>query len=133
MLDAGIISLLAFRSYRMPSSRRDLTSTPHEACASCGCSRMVSIAAWRAVGAGLGRVTVATCGERLPWAQAAVAASAPTAPPRLFCDLIERLDDVVEVGGVDLRCARLAGTRHEDVVACLTERRSILFLAFVEF
>src|SRR6185436_20570759 len=46
----------------------------------------------------------------------------------LLGDFIERLDRVVEVGGVDLRGARLAGARHVDVAAGLSERHFLFLL-----
>src|ERR1700750_437352 len=85
---------------------------------------------WSAIWAGA--AGGAGWGGRAGWAQLAGAGGA-AARIKLFRDFIEHLDHVVEVGLLDLRRARLAGTRDVDVVAGLREGRPIFFLPFVEF
>src|SRR6267142_3277905 len=50
----------------------------------------------------------------------------------LLSEFVERFDRVVEVRRVDLRGARLAGTRDVDVAAGLPERHSLFLLPVVE-
>src|ERR1035437_775163 len=59
------------------------------------------------------------------------AARADRARP-LLRNLIQRLDDVVEIGRVDLRGAGLARARGERVGAGLAEADALFFLAVVE-
>src|SRR5579872_649320 len=61
--------------------------------------------------------------------EAAVNASAMTADPTLFRNLIDRLHDVGEVGGIGLRGARLARTGGVDVAPGLPERDLVGLLA----
>src|SRR5579862_1715227 len=62
----------------------------------------------------------------------AVAVSATAIRTFLLANLIQRLDDVVEVGGIGLRGAGLARPRGEDVTAGLAEGHLVFFLALFE-
>src|ERR1035437_674459 len=128
MFDAGISSVRAWRLESVSSSSvlaSDLTSTPQTRCSSAGAARIASMSCWscwtaerRSVATGRGEGWQAE--RKRATTGTEHAARADRARP-LLRNLIQRLDDVVEIGRVDLRGAGFARARGERVGAGLAE------------